>query len=99
MQVRANLNFDNYKQGVVYWFCEEDETQMGYVGALLGAGYFTEVPDDRDSDGSDGPVPSGSVDVGASPKSEVADGQGEDLQGGKDRESEGTDRTAGSTND
>lgn len=92
MQLRANLNFANYRRGNVYQLPDADYNEE-QATSLVGAGYFTEVCDDRSGDADDGPVPGDDVVVSAAPKRKrkVADGQGQPEQGSEGSKGKGAD--------
>lgn len=78
MRVKANLNFSNFRAGKVYEVDEE------WITALVGVGYFTEVPDDRADNAVDVPVPGDDMVVSAPKrrrKVEASDGASEADQG------------------
>lgn len=78
MRVKANLNVGNFRAGKVYEVDEE------WITALVGVGYFTEVPDGRADNAGTVPVSDDDVVVSAPKrrrKVEAPDGASEADQG------------------
>jgi hypothetical protein len=63
VKVKASVSFAGYRIGKVYEVADDDRNR-----SLLGAGYFTETPDDRDDHGSVDDLPSDNVVVSEPPK-------------------------------
>lgn len=84
MKVRANLNFDAFRQGKVY-----DIGDDSLMAALVGVGYLTEISDDTNDNVDNAPVSGDDVVVSTPPKRKrkVNNGPSEVEQGGEDSHS------------